>query len=215
MHIPDGFLGPQTWLPAAGVAALGWTWAVRRVRRTLHTESVPTLGVITACSFGLMLVTIPLPGGTTIHATGIGLLALRFGVAATFLSVSLVLALQALLLGDGGLTTLPVTALALGLVGGGAVVGTHRLCAPFAGRYAVGAAAFVGVVAAAFVAAIVLGLQPLLSHGPDGAPLYFPFGLRTTLPAVVLPHLLVGVLEAALTMAADRLLRHDDKGGRS
>jgi len=215
VHIPDGFLGPQTWLPAAGVAAGGWAWAAHRVRRTLRTESIPTLGVVTACSFGLMLVTIPLPGGTTIHATGIGLLAVRFGVAATFLAVSLVLALQALLLGDGGLTTLPVTALALGLVGGAVAVGVQRAGAPLMGRYAAGAGAFAGVVAASVVVAVVLGLQPMLAHGPDGDPLYFPFGLRTTLPAVVLPHLVVGVLEAALTMAAQRILTSDASGARS
>ena len=215
MHIPDGFLGPETWLPAAGAAAATGAWATRRVRRTLTIATVPSLGVATACSFGLMLVSVPLPGGTTIHLTGIGLLALRFGIATTYLAVVLVLALQALLLGDGGLTTLPVTALALGLAGATAAVLVERLGSPLLGRFAAGLAAGVAVIVAAALVAVALGLQALLAQGPDGAPLFFPFGLRTTLPVVVGPHLIVAVLEGAVTMAALRILGPGDPGRRS
>jgi len=65
MHIPDGFLGPQTWLPAYGVAGAGWAWALRGLRRDLRAETAPRLGVVAGCSFVLMLVAIPLPGGTS------------------------------------------------------------------------------------------------------------------------------------------------------
>lgn len=202
MHVPDGFLGPRTWIPAAAVASLAWAWSARRIRTTLDTAAVPTLGVTTACCFVLMLVTVPLPGGTTIHMTGVGLMAVRFGVPTAYLALSLVLALQALMLGDGGVTALPVSALALGLVGTSAAVAAHRALRPFGERPALFAAGFAGTVAAALVTAIALGLQPLLATGADGTPLYFPFGLRTTLPAVVLPHLAAGALEGALTAAA-------------
>ena len=214
MHVPDGFLGPQTWLPATGAAAVGWAWASRHARTSLKAEHVPSLGVVTAACFGLMLVTIPLPGGTSIHITGIGLLALRFGVATSYLAITLVLTLHALLLGDGGLTTMPLTSLALGLAGASAVVAVHRLGRRFAGSYAPGVAAFAGVVIAATIMAVALGLQPLLAHDPQGAPLYFPFGLKTTLPAVVLPHLIVGLLEGTLTVTALRALGDDAVGGR-
>ena len=51
-----------------------------------------------------------------IIATGIAVLALSFGVWIGFAAMSLVLLLQALTLGAGGITVLPVSALAMGLV---------------------------------------------------------------------------------------------------
>ncbi|MBP6735566.1 MAG: energy-coupling factor ABC transporter permease, partial [Chromatiaceae bacterium] len=35
MHIPDGFLSPQTYLPAYALAAGAWTYAARRLQRRL------------------------------------------------------------------------------------------------------------------------------------------------------------------------------------
>ncbi|EFK97637.1 ABC type permease, partial [sediment metagenome] len=62
MHIPDGFLSPQTYLPAYAVCAgLGW-FAVRRVRAGLDEETLPYVAVLTALSFVLMMVAIPLAG---------------------------------------------------------------------------------------------------------------------------------------------------------
>jgi cobalt/nickel transport system permease protein len=48
--------------------------------------------------------------------------------------------------------------------------------------------------------ALALGIQPLIARQPDGTPLFFPFGLAITLPAVLLPHALIGIGEAALTL---------------
>ncbi|HRX50103.1 MAG TPA: energy-coupling factor ABC transporter permease [Candidatus Krumholzibacteria bacterium] len=206
MHVPDGFLGPQTWLPAAGVAAAAWSVAARRVRRRLRAETIPALGVTAACCFGLMLVAIPLPAGASVHATGVAVLALRFGLSASFLAISLVLALQALLLGDGGVTSLPVTALALGLGGGAAAVATRRLLSGLGPRAARFGAGWTAVMTAALLTGLVLGLQPQLGRDAAGAPLYFPFGWRTVLPALLLPHAVLGLIEGAITVAAlDRL----------
>jgi cobalt/nickel transport system permease protein len=48
--------------------------------------------------------------------------------------------------------------------------------------------------------ALVLGLQPHIAHRPDGTPLFFPFGFGVTLPAIVIPHLVVGAGEGVLTV---------------
>jgi cobalt/nickel transport system permease protein len=210
VHVPDGFLSPQTWIPAAGVAGASWAWALGRLRRSLRLESVPVLGVATACCFGLMLISVPLPlGGASVHATGVAVLALHFGVVTAFLAISLVLALQALLLGDGGVTTLPVTALALGLVGSWTAVLTARALRRAGPRVARFAAGWAAVMAAALITAFLLGLQPLIARDAAGAPLFFPFGWTTTLPAVLLPHAVVGVLEGVLTVIALRRLVGD------
>jgi cobalt/nickel transport system permease protein len=205
VHVPDGFLGPQTYGPAYGVAGVLWAVGLRRLRRTLDPASVPRLAVATAASFALMLVTVPLPGGTTVHVTGIGMIAVLFGVWNGFLALSLVYLLQAFMLGDGGVTALPVMALAAGLGGSAAAVAAHRAFGRWP-RPAVFLAGWCGTVVPAVLVALVLGAQPHLAHDADGLPLFFPFGWTVTLPAVVLPHLLVGVADGVLAVLAWRAL---------
>lgn len=212
MHIPDGFLGPQTWLPAYGVAGVGWAWAVRGLRRDLRADTAPRLGVVAACSFVLMLISIPLPGGTSAHLTGVGLIAVLFGVRTGYLAVSLVLGLQALMLGDGGVTALPVSSLALGGAGIATAAAARRLLRPLGETASLFAAGWCGVVVAAAVTALVLGLQPVLAHDAAGDPLFFPFGLAATIPAVIVPHLMLGVLEGIVTVFAWRALEPRSDG---
>jgi cobalt/nickel transport system permease protein len=206
MHIPDGFIAPVIYLPTYAVAAGAWLYSARRVRSSLDERTLPFLAVMTASAFVLMMIAIPLPGGTTVHAAGIGLLAVLFGVASTFLSVSLVLLLQALMFGAGGITALPVNALAMGLGGAAAA----RLAFRGLRRWDEGAALFAAgaasVLLPAFLIAMVLGIQPLVAHAADGTPRFFPFGLSVTLPAVLLPHLVVALGEGVLTVLAYRYL---------
>jgi cobalt/nickel transport system permease protein len=200
MHIPDGFLSPQTYLPAYAVAAGAWAWAAHGLRNRLDETTVPRLAMLTALAYGLGLVMVPVPGGTSGHMLGVALLALIFGIRLAFLAYSLVLLLQALLFGAGGVTALPINALAIGLFGATAAVATKSLLARVSETAAVGAAAWLSVVLPGLVVALVLGIQPLIAHQPNGTPLFFPFGLAITLPAVLIPHLAIGVGEAALTV---------------
>ncbi len=204
MHIPDGFIAPQVYGPAYGVAGVLWAVGLRRLRRVLDPAAVPRLAVATAAAFALMMVTVPLPGGTTVHVSGVGMIAALFGVWQAFLALSLVFLMQALMFGDGGVTALPVNALAMGLGGSLAAAGMLRLL----GRRTVGLflAGWLGTVVPAVILAFVLGLQPLLARAADGTPLFFPFGWSVTLPAVIIPHLAVGVADGVLTVLAWRIL---------
>jgi cobalt/nickel transport system permease protein len=66
---------------------------------------------------------------------------------------------------------------------------------------AAGAGGYVGLNAAALCAATELGVQPTLFHTANGTPLYAPFHLHQTVPALALAHLTVaGAVECALTM---------------
>lgn len=206
MHIPDGFLSPQTYLPAYAVCAGLWWVAANRLRRTLDAEVLPYLAVLTALAFVLMMLALPLPGGTTVHAAGIALVAVNFGVWAGFLAVSVVLAIQALVFGDGGITALPINALAMGLIGSASAWVTWRLVTPTRPALALFAAGWVSVVLPALLLAVVLGLQPAIAHDAAGRPLFFPFDLGITLPAIVLPHALLGLGEGLLTWLGTRYL---------
>ena len=206
MHIPDGFVAPQVYLPAYGVAAGLWSYGLRRARVALREETIPRLAVLTAFCFVVMMVMVPLPGGTSVHATGVALLALLFGVWTAFISVSLVLLLQALLFGAGGVTALALNALAMGLVGSAAARYTYGLLRRIHEGFGLVAAGWLSVNASALLLALALGVQPVIAHAEDGHPLFFPFGLSITLPAIMIPHALIGIGEGALPLFTWRLL---------
>lgn len=206
MHIPDGFIAPQMYLPLYAVAVPTWVYALRRVRAALDERSIPLLAVVTALAFVLSMIAIPVPGGTTVHATGIGLLAVLFGVWTAFVSLSLVFLMQALLFGDGGITALPLNALAMGLAGSACAAGVYTLLRARSERIALFLAAASAVLLSALLVALALGVQPLIAHRADGTPLFFPFGLAITLPAVLLPHLAVAVGEGLLTVLVHRFV---------
>jgi cobalt/nickel transport system permease protein len=207
VHVPDGFIAPQVYLPAYVLAGAAWAWAGRHLRRDLDETLVPRLAVLTALTYALGLVMLPLPGGTSGHAVGIGLLGLLFGVRLAFVAYSLVLVLQSLLLGAGGITALPINALCIGLAGAAAAVVLRRGLSGIGETPAVAVAAAVSVLLPALLVASILGLQPGIAQGDDGTPLFFPFGLDVTLPAVLLPHLVIAAGEAGLTVLVWRYAR--------
>ncbi len=200
MHIPDGFIAPQMYLPAYAVAGGLWAYGIRRIKARMDDRSLPTLAALTALAFVLMMVAIPLPGGTSVHASGVALLAVFFGVWIPFVVVSLVLLLQAVMFGVGGVTSLPLNAFAMGLVGSAVASAAFRSLRTRAERVALFAAGWLSVVVPAGLLASALGVQPLIGRAGDGSPLFFPFGLSITLPAVLVPHALLGIGEGLLTV---------------
>ena len=177
------------------------------MRDTLDETTVPRLAMLTALAYGLGLVMVPIPGGTSGHALGIAILALVFGVRSAFVAYSLVLLLQSLLFGAGGVTALAVNALAMGLVGAVTAVATRKLLGGLGDTAAMAVAAWMSVVAPGFLVAIALGIQPVIAHKADGSPLFFPFGLAVTLPAVLIPHVIIGLGEAVLTVLVLRYVK--------
>ena len=204
MHIPDGLISPQTYLPALALAVPLWVVAALRLRARMGDELQPRLAVFTALAFLLSTLMLPLPGGTSGHLLGVSLLALVFGPWIAFLAYSLVLVLQALVVGAGGITALPVNALTLGLVTAWVTWGGYKLLRGLGDTVAVAVGTWLGVMTAAFLLALVLGFQPLIAHAPDGTPLFFPFGPAVTLPALLVPHAFIAAGEAALTVLVFR-----------
>jgi cobalt/nickel transport system permease protein len=206
MHIPDGYLSPQTAGALWIVSAPLWALSLRNIRRRMRRSRVPLLALLAAFSFLIMMFNIPLPGGTTGHATGGALIAILVGPWAALMAVTVALAVQALLFGDGGILALGANSFNMGFVMPFAGYLVFRLLRgaanPSARRFAVAAAAggYVGINVAALLVAVELGLQPFFHHLPDGTPLYCPFPPGVTIPAMMLPHLVVaGVAEAILT----------------
>ncbi|MDT8408061.1 MAG: energy-coupling factor ABC transporter permease [Wenzhouxiangellaceae bacterium] len=199
MHIPDGLIAPQAYLPAFALVVPIWAFSVRKVARSFDEALVPRLAVLTALAFVLSSIMLPLPGGTSGHLIGVGLLALAFGLWPAFLTYSLVLALQSLLLGAGGITVLAINALCMGLVGAGVTLLVYRMLARWSRPLAIVIGVWSGVVASSVLVALALGMQPLLGSDAGGQPLFFPFGPAVTLPIIVGTHALTGLGEGLLT----------------
>lgn len=208
MHIPDGYLSPQTCavglvvaVPVLGVAAV-------KVKDRVKTRNVPTLAVLAAVSFLIMMFNVPIPDGTTGHAVGGALIAILLGPWAAVVAVTVALAFQALLFGDGGVLSFGVNVVNMAVVlpfvayglyrliaGRALLTSPRRVVAAFVGGY-------VGINAAALATAVELGIQPDLFHDAAGAPLYSPYHLAQTIPAMLLAHLVVaGVAEGILSGA--------------
>lgn len=206
MHIPDGFIAPQMYLPLYGAAAGLWAVGARRIARDLDETTLPWLAALTAAAFALSFIALPLPGGTSAHVTGVGLLAACFGIWQAFMALSLVFAIQALLFGDGGVTTLPLNALAMGLAGALAARGVFLSTRRVGQTPALFLAGWIGLFLPAVLIALALGAQPLIAADEAGTPRYFPFGWSVTLPALLIPHALLGLGEGALTVLGGRAI---------
>ncbi len=106
MHIPDGYLSPQTYVPLYGVSLVFWSAGLKKVKSELSTRQIPYLAMAAAFSFLIMMFNIPIPGGTSGHAVGAGIIALLLGPWTAVVAVSVVLIIQALVFGDGGITAI-------------------------------------------------------------------------------------------------------------
>jgi cobalt/nickel transport system permease protein len=206
MHIPDGYLSPATCGVLGASMVPVWATAGKRVRKVVTSRSVPLLALGAAYSFVVMMFNVPIPDGTTAHAVGAVLIAILLGPWAAVVAVSVALAIQALFFGDGGVLSFGANCLNMAfvmpMVGYGIYrLGTRHVSLTARRRALVaGFAGYAGINAAAVCAAVELGLQPTLFHSANGTPLYSPFHLRQTLPAMLLAHLTVaGLVELALT----------------
>ena len=106
MHIPDGYLGPPTYIAAYAACVPLWGIAARKVRENLAARRVPLLAISSAFCFLVMMFNVPLPAATTGHAVGGVLVAIAVGPWGAMLSISIALVIQALLFGDGGITAI-------------------------------------------------------------------------------------------------------------
>ncbi|MHB1127011.1 MAG: cobalt transporter CbiM [Bacillota bacterium] len=214
MHIPDGYLSPQTCLVLGGAMLPVWAAAAKKVKNNLQAKQVPLLSIGAAFSFTIMMYNIPVPDGTTAHAAGSALLAIVLGPWAATIAVTVVLAIQALLFGDGGVWAFGANAFNLAFIAPFAGYYTYRIIAGRADvrstrRWVAGfIAGYVSINLAAVAAAIEFGLQPLLFQTAAGVPLYSPYGMVQSLAAMSLAHLLVaGPAEGLVTGLVIRYLK--------
>ena len=210
MHIPDNYLSPASCavLAVAAAPVVGLSITKVKVQLKENKELAPMLGIAASLSFLLMMFNVPIPGGTTAHAVGGVLLSILIGPYAASLALTVALLLQALLFGDGGILALGANifnmAIAMPFVGY-AVYNffrkhNHETAGVLVGSY-------VGINVAAFLTAIELGIQPIIAT-QAGEPLYNPYGLAVTIPAMMVTHLTIaGAVEVFFTYVIYRFVK--------
>ncbi|RNC29012.1 MAG: Fused nickel transport protein NikMN [Candidatus Dichloromethanomonas elyunquensis] len=206
MHIPDNYLSPATCAVIGAAMVPVWAAAVKKVKEEIPREKMPLLGVGASFSFLMMMFNVPLPGGTTGHAVGGTLLAILMGPYAACISVTVALLIQALLFGDGGILAFGANcfnmAFILPFLGYGIYKFMKDRVQSERGEYTgIVLGSYFGINIAALAAAIEFGIQPLLFTNAAGQPLYCPYPLSVSIPAMTIPHLLVaGIVEVIFTV---------------
>lgn len=217
MHIPDGYLSPETCAVAYAVAVPVLAVAAKKVGASVKTRNLPTLAMLACVSFLIMMFNIPIPGGTSAHAVGAAAIAIIMGPWAAVIAVSVALLFQALVFGDGGVLALGANAVNMAILMPFVSLAVYRLVAAGSALdsrrrlVAAALAGYAGINAAGLATGFELGIQPMLFHTADGTPLYSPYTLAQAIPAMALAHLtLAGFAEAILTVALFAYLAKTD-----
>ena len=196
MHIPDAFIPlPQAavyWIIALVFIALSLRWA----RNEMKEEKVPLVAILAAGIFAIQAINVPIPWGTSGHMMGAALAAIVLGspFAAVFI-LTLVLIVQGVLFGDGGITVMGANIINMGVIGGFVGYYSYRGLYPlFKSPYA---PAFIAGWLSLFVAALVTAVEMAVAGT-------FPLGLG--LFSMGLYHAVIGIIEGAITAVAIYLI---------
>lgn len=201
MHIPDGFLSGEA-------AAIGWAGAVaglgvavRQAKLADNERQLPVAGLAAAFFLVGDAPLVPVTVGTQGHLLGGTLAVVLLGPWLGALTIAVVASIQALVLGDGGITTLGLTIVNLALVPaliGYPLVRLLRRALPkttTALSAACGVAAFVCVLLAAVLFVVEVTLTAVVD-----------IEARTVATAMLGTYAVVGVVEGVLTALIVRAL---------
>ncbi len=194
MHIPDGMLTPQVWVPLVGVSAVAVGVAARKAREQLDERQVPVAGVLGAFVFAAQMINFPVLAGTSGHLVGAALLTVLLGPWLAITVMSCVLIAQCLVFQDGGLTALGANIFNMAVIGCAVTALVHRVARGLVGGLRGNlVAGVVGGWLAVFLGAVGCTLE-LVASGC--------FPLRESLIAMGGIHAIIGAFEGAITAAA-------------
>jgi cobalt/nickel transport system permease protein len=192
LHIPDGFLSLIIALIFWGITIVTVGIAISKTNKSLGEKQVPLMGIMAAFIFAAQMLNFPVAGGTSGHFLGGALAAIVLGPWAGILVMTAVIAVQGLLFQDGGLLVMGANIFNMGLLTAMIGFGLYR---SVIGRnkgtrlVVAGIAAWLAVVASAFVTALQLWLSGTTT-------------LQIVVPAMLGVHVLIGIGEAIITVAA-------------
>jgi cobalt/nickel transport system permease protein len=194
MHMSDGLINAPTSVIFGGVAVTGIAAALVGARRDLDDRTAPMAGLVAAFVFATQMINFPILPGVSGHLLGGALAAILAGPWVGALCVGIVLAVQALVFADGGLTALGANITNMALIGTAAGYLIAVALRPLAtrGRFGLVTVAFV----AAFANVVLASLGFVLQFAIGGDP---AFSLGAVTGTVVGLHALIGIGEGVIT----------------
>lgn len=203
MHVLDGILSPEVCLGCGVISAAAVGYSLRRMRQDLGERTVPYTGMTAALIFAAQMVNFPLfVVPVSGHLIGGVLAAVLLGPWAGCVALTLVLVVQSLLFGDGGLLSLGVNVLNMAVIGawlGGAIyAGMRRILGSSSSAVVTSAvcAAYLSVLAAAVCFCVEFGLSHRTAE----------FDLSRAFGWMIVFHAAIGVGEGIITGLIVRFL---------
>lgn len=199
MHISDGVLSPQVWV--SGYVITGGLTAYILAKKT-EVSDIPKVSVVTSAIFVASLIHVPV-GPTSVHLVLSGLAGITLGWSA-FPAIFVALILQAFLFQHGGITTIGINTVNIGLPAL-AAYGVFLLGArsTIKRKYTI----FGGLAGGT---AIVLGIALLslclLSTG-EYLKYVVPYAIVANLPVVAIEAILVGAFAGFMARVRPQLLK--------
>ena len=129
MHIPDGFVSmpvaATTLLATLGVGVI----AHKKINLYFNEDEsrLPMVAASAAFVFAAQMLNFPILSGTSGHFLGAGFATAMFGPWVSFLILSVVLLIQCLIFGDGGVTAIGSNIFLMSVVSPWAFYGVHSL----------------------------------------------------------------------------------------
>ena len=189
MHIHDGFIPLWQCIIYYIILIVALYFASKWARENLDEKRIPLLAVLAAGIFAIMSMNMPIPFGTSGHMVGGALVAIIFcAPEAAILVFTVVLLIQALVFGDGGITVLGANVLNMAIIGGFTGLYTFKALKDKIGIYA---SAGIG----AWLATVLAALACALEMAAAGT-----FPINVGVPSMVLYHVFIGIIEAVLTV---------------
>jgi cobalt/nickel transport system permease protein len=193
MHLADGTVSNAICTTTAAISAGAVAFALSRVRNTASARNLLRAGAGAAIVFVAQMFDVPLFGGVGVHLVGAAFLTLLCGPALALVAMAVILTVQALALGDGGVTALGANIFNMGVV---AVAVSYAFTFALRSR-SLGLGATTARIAAAsalsVMAAVVAMSLELVLSGTSAAetlaltlPAHAPFALFETAATVVL-----------------------------
>jgi cobalt/nickel transport system permease protein len=196
MHIPDAFIpltqGIIYWIIAFVFIALALRWA----KKEMNEEKIPLVAVLAAGIFAIQAFNLPVGMGTSGHLVGGALAAIILGspFAAVFI-LTMVLVIQGVFFGDGGITTMGANIINMGVIGG--FVGFYSFRGLVSLTRNQNASIFLAAWLACFIPALAAAVEMFIAG---------TFPLVPGLISMGLYHAAIGLIEGFITVFAVNLI---------
>ena len=189
MHIPATMLGGAVCPVTVAVGVAGGTAALYLASKQEEKPTVGRFTTVTSMIFAMQMLNFPVQNGTSGHLLG-GMLAVSLlGVPYAVLSIALVLAVQAVFFGDGGVNALGANVINMAFIG---AAGAGYLLEVLKKK---GIHQTASLVVACWASVVLASLACAVEVALSGA-----VELSKVVPAMFSVHALIGIGEAILTV---------------